>query len=224
MKKWIAICMAICLLLSAMAMAETDAATDAPAPAGTKLPGPEEVAELESDAVEPAKAQESEATDALEETAPATEDTAEAEPTDTPETEPAEAPEIFEVWFEEGFSLSVPEGWVSYAVSEEDRADGVRYALGDGSGKRLLYILIEPSRMADIETLSEAVENAEGLTRTGELTFGGVDFVAFIDARQNASCCATLIGGDRVVFMFTPQTDSDYMLAASRLMETFNKL
>ena len=126
----------------------------------------------------------------------------------------------FTLRFDEGFSLSLPEGWVSYPVEDES----IRYALGDGSGERMLYIQMQPTGIADTDALSEAVENTDGLNRTGALTFGDTAFVAFIDPRRNASCCATLWNGELAVFMFTPQTDSDYMLTVSQLMESFNRL
>ena len=88
----------------------------------------------------------------------------------------------------------------------------------------MLYIQFKPTRMTDIDALTEAVESTDGLDKTGTLTFGGTDFVAFIDARQNASCCATLWGDELAVFAFTPQTDSDFMLTASQLMESFSTL
>ena len=166
-----------------------------------KLPAPEVVAEL---------------TDVDEETA---EEAEAPEAADSPE-----AGEDFELWFEEGFSLTLPGGWVSYAVSDQDREAGVRYALGDGTGARNLYIQVADTSIADVDALSEAVENTDGLNKTGDLTFGGVEFVAFIDAAQNASCCATLLDGALATFVFTPQTDSDYMLTVSRVMESFNKL
>lgn len=125
------------------------------------------------------------------------------------------------VWFEEGFGLSIPEGWVSYPVSEEDRAKGVRYALGDGSDSHYLYIQFDPTDIRTAEALAEAVDGEEGITRTGSLMFGDADFVAFIDSVQNASCCATLWGDQLVIFAFTPQTDPDYMLTATQLMESF---
>ena len=206
MKKLIAILLTACLLTGFAALAEEEPAE--------KLPAPEVVAEL------------TEVADAAEDTE-APEETETPEATDIPEAEPSEEPagagEDFELWFEEGFSLTLPEGWVSYPVSDEDRDGGLRYALGDGSGRNL-YIQFAETSIGDAEGLSEAVENTEGLNRTGDLSFGGVDFVAFIDALQNASCCATILNGEMLTFVFTPQTDSDFMLTASRVMESFNVL
>lgn len=242
MKRWIAIMIA-CLMLISCALAEE-------AGEASRLPAPEEVAEIESvDAVEAAGSAEAEAAEASEEAeegedpseADAAEDTAEPaedapeateipeaestpEPDGTEEPEPTPEPEDCEVWFEEGFGLTLPGGWVSYDVSDEDRESGVRYALGDGTGERMLYIQFKAVGASDVEALSEAVENTDGLTKTGDLTFGDTSFVTFIDARQNASCCATLWGGEMAAFVFTPQSDSDFMLTASQLMESFKIL
>lgn len=240
MKRWIAIWMAAALLLSHCALAEADV---------SRLPAPEEVAEIEnigeaaSDEAEAEAPEEEAAEEAAasgeetpEDTAtaegeaqaaksteiPEAEPTPEAGTTDEPEATPE--PEDSELWFEEGFGLTLPGGWVSYSLSDEDRESGIRYALGDGTGARNLYIQFKAVSVADIAALSEAVENTEGLSKTGDLTFGDTGFVTFIDARQNASCCATLWNDDMLAFVFTPQSDSDFMLTASRIMESFRIL
>lgn len=223
MKKWIAIGLAACLALmtGTVALAEDDAdATEA-----SVLPAPEEVAEIEAADDEDTEAAPEQGDDEGEVAGAALE----TETTGIPEAEPTETPVpeesgSVEVWFEEGFALSLPEGWVSYDVSDEDREDGIRYSLGDGSGERMLYIQLKSTRIQDVGALGEAVENTDGLSKTGDLSFGDTDFVAFIDSRQNASCCATLWGSDLVVFIFTPQTDSDFMLTASQIMESFDIL
>ena len=45
----------------------------------------------------------------------------------------------FTLRFDEGFALSLPEGWVSYPAGEGP----ICYALGAGDGTRYLYILIQ---------------------------------------------------------------------------------
>lgn len=129
--------------------------------------------------------------------------------------------DAFTLWFEEGFGLSVPEGWVSYPVAEEDAAAGVRYALGDGKGENFLYIQAQPTLLEDVGALSERIEADERLSRTGDLVFGGTPFVAFIDEARGVSGCATLWRGELVIFLFTPQSDSAFMMTATELMETF---
>lgn len=131
---------------------------------------------------------------------------------------------LFTLWFEEGFSLSLPEGWVSYAVNAEDATKGIRYALGDGQGDHFLYIQLVPTDIGDSAALERAVEASPDCSKTGNLSFNGASFVTFIDSARNASCCATLLNSRLLTFIFTPQSDSDYMLTVSRLMATFTKL
>ncbi|MBR2696999.1 MAG: hypothetical protein IKE76_00250 [Clostridia bacterium] len=239
MKKRIAILLAMALMLSLGALAQDGTQGDEAAD-GSKLPAPEVVASMESAAEDDGPAAEADAPEATDE--PEAEATDEPEATDIPEAEATPepdaeatpepdagateqpAPETCAVWFEEGFGLSLPGDWLSYPVSDADRAAGIRYALGDAAGANMLYIQFKPTRMADIDALAEAVESTEGLDKTGTLTFGGTDFVTFIDSRQNASCCATLWGDALAVFVFTPQNDAGFMLTASRLMESFNTL
>ena len=126
-----------------------------------------------------------------------------------------------QVWFEEGFGLTLPAEWVSYPVSEADQAAGLRYALGDGTGEHFLYIQLTPTALRDADELMEAVDAGETHTKRGALTFNGTRFTTFIDSEANASCCSTLWGDKLLILMFTPQTDPDFMLAASKVMETF---
>ena len=125
------------------------------------------------------------------------------------------------LWFEEGFGLTLPAGWVSYPVSEADQAAGMRYALGDGTGEHFLFIQLTPTALRDADELIEAVDAGETHTKRGTLTFNGTRFITFIDSEANASCCSTLWGDKLLILMFTPQTDPDFMLAASKVMETF---
>ena len=212
MKKWLAILLAACLLLCTAALGEASP-TEAPAEEAATA-APEETPEAE-----PTAAPEGAEEDAAEE-APADVDTTEAE--GESDTEEPEAP--VELWFEEGFGLTFPAGWVRYAVSEADRAAGIRYALGDGSGEHFLYVQMQSTRLDGIEALSGLIGQTEGIEKTGDLTFGEAPFVAFIDDAQNASGCATLWGGEIVTFLFTPQDDSAYMMAATEIMESFRTL
>ena len=119
--------------------------------------------------------------------------------------------------FDEGFALTLPSGWVRYQVSEP----GVRYALGDGSGERFLYILAEPSTYANFEALSAELEAREDCGKISALDLGGQPFAAFIVPGQNASGCATIWNHEVLTFMFTPQSDSDYMLTVAQIMASF---
>jgi len=126
--------------------------------------------------------------------------------------------ETFELHFDEGFSLRIPRGWVSYPI--EDAA--IRYALGDGEG-RYLYILGQSADFADFEAMRAAIDAREDCGKTSPLDLNGQPFAAFIVPGLNASGCATLLNGEALTFLFTPQDDSDYMLAVAQIMASFVK-
>ena len=128
----------------------------------------------------------------------------------------AEGKGAFTLRFDDGFSLSLPEGWVSYPPSE-----GVRYALGDGSGARYLYILAGPSEYEDFDALQAAISGRERCQSTSALDLNGQRFAAFIAGDLNASGCATLMNGEQITFLFTPQDDPEYMLAVAEIMASF---
>ena len=123
----------------------------------------------------------------------------------------------FTLAFDEGFSLALPEGWVSYPATDRT----IRYALGDGSGERFLYILAEPTALASFEEVQAALESGEGIGKTSALDLNGQPFAAFIAQDLNASGCATLLNGETITFLFTPQSDSEYMLTVARIMASF---
>lgn len=132
----------------------------------------------------------------------------------------AQGDEMFTLWFEEGFSLDLPEGWVSYPVNETGDSD-IRYILGDKDGSRYLYVVIRESTHSTIQSLDAALSGHESYQKTGDLTFSGQKFLAFIDPSQNISGCMTLLDGDLLSFIFTPQNDSDYMLLAASIMNHY---
>ena len=122
----------------------------------------------------------------------------------------------FTLRFDEGFRLSLPEGWVSYPAE----GTNARYILGDGAG-RYLYVLVQPSPYADFDALSAAIDAREDWGKTSPLDLNGRAFAAFIAPALNASACATLLNGETLVFLFTPQDDSDYMLTAAEIMASY---
>lgn len=134
----------------------------------------------------------------------------------------AESADVFTLWFEEGFSLDIPEGWVSYAVPQEDAADGIRYALGDGLGERYLYIRTEKTEITDFEGLRAAIEAREDCSKPNELSLNGQPFASFVLRNANTSGCATLYDGQLLTFLFTPQSDQEYMLLLARIMASFS--
>ena len=125
--------------------------------------------------------------------------------------------EKFALSFDEGFSLTLPAGWVSYSSSDPS----IRYALGDGSGERFLYILAQDTELDDFEALREAIDAHEDCGKASALDLNGQPFAAFIVPALNASGCATLWNGQMLAFLFTPQDDSDYMLTVAEIMASF---
>ena len=129
----------------------------------------------------------------------------------------AEGAPTMDIHFEDGFTLSIPEGWVSYAAGDGP----IRYALGDGAGERFLYILVQPSEFEDFEAVQAAIDSRADCTKTSYLDLNGHAFAAFISPRLNASGCSTLLEDRVVTFLFTPQDDSDYMLEVAAIMASF---
>ncbi len=123
----------------------------------------------------------------------------------------------FPLRFDEGFTLSLPEGWVSYPPG----GGNTRYALGDGSGQRFLYILGQETELRDFDALRVALGQRSDCEVTSTLDLNGQPFAAFIAPQINASGCSTLLNGEILTFLFTPQDDQDYMVAVAEIMGSF---
>lgn len=134
----------------------------------------------------------------------------------------AQSDDTFTLWFEEGFSLAIPEGWVSYPVNETAAESDIRYILSDGEGAHFLYIFNRESTHTTLESLNAALTEHDSYEKTGDLTFCGQQFLAFIDSEQNISGCMTLLKDELLSFIFTPQNDSDYMLLAASIMNSYS--
>lgn len=130
----------------------------------------------------------------------------------------------FTLWFEEGFSLDLPEGWVSYPADEAAQSSDIRYILGDNESSRYMYILYRPTTYEDIALLDAAIASDAAYEKTGDLMFNGQSFIAFAMPGQDASGCMTLHDGHLLTFVYTPQSDSDYMMLAASIMDTFNSI
>ena len=129
---------------------------------------------------------------------------------------PVKDRETFTLRFEEGFRLSLPAGWVSYPAGD----DVIRYALGDGTG-RYMYVLIQPSPYEDFDALQAAIDGRDDCGKASPLDLNGQPFAAFIVPDLNASGCATVLDGQAITFLFTPQDDSEYMLTVAEIMASF---
>jgi hypothetical protein len=125
-----------------------------------------------------------------------------------------EETKTFDLRFDEGFTLSLPEGWVSYPALEGP----IRYILGAGDGARFLYILVQPAPDGGFEAMRAAIEANADCGSTSPLDLNGRAFAAFIAPRLNASGCATMVDDKVVMFLFAPQDDSEYMLTAAGIM------
>lgn len=125
----------------------------------------------------------------------------------------------FTLRFEEGFSLTLPEGWVSYGPLDENTP----YALGDGEG-RYLYVQLTDTEFDSFEALQGALDGWEGCTPTSALNLNGQTFAAFILPEQNAGGCATVLNGRQLTVLFTPQSDTEFTVAVAEIMASFTLL
>ena len=133
----------------------------------------------------------------------------------------ADAEDTIKLRFEDGFSLSLPQGWVRYEVSEADAAEGLRYILGDGNGERFLYIRKQVTELSDMDALRAEIDARPDCSRSSALDLNGQDFASFIIPDLNASGCVTLIDGHLLSFLFTPQDSKEYMLLVAEIMASF---
>ena len=213
MKQWICALLALTLLFACPALAQ-EALPDLSA-AGDGIVAAE-VVTAPSDAADAAEP----VVDAPESTEAAEPDAADA----TVEAESQEAVETVTVAFEDGFSLELPGDWLHYEVSDEMAQSGVLYCLSDASGERWLYIQSWITDCADIDALCALIQQTAQPQTSGVYEFNGTQFVVYDLTEGDVSCCAALLG-DRVLnFVFTPQSDSDFMVIAARIIGTFTVL
>ena len=138
--------------------------------------------------------------------------------------EPAAAQSPVTLAFEDGFSLELPADWLHYEVSDEMAQSGVLYCLSDAAGERWLYIQSWTTDCADIHALCTLIQQTAQPQTSGVYEFNGTQFVVYDLTEGDVSCCAALLG-DRVLnFVFTPQSDSDFMVIAARIIGTFTVL
>lgn len=126
------------------------------------------------------------------------------------------------VTFEDGFSLSVPSGWVSYQVCEENRQNGYLYCLGSPDGSRLMYIQRWAAEYTDLEALQADLEACPNITlRSASVNANGVEFLMYNFGDCDASGCMTFCEDSVINLLFTPQSDTENMLIAASTMESF---
>lgn len=140
------------------------------------------------------------------------------------DAEPAEASDSVTLGFEEGFAIELPAGWLHYTVTEEMAVDGVVYCLSDAAGECWLYIQEWQSDCSDADALLELVNNVASPLNSGKYNFNGTDFVVYDLETSDVSCCATLMDGKILNFVFTPQSNADFMVTAAQVIGTFTVL
>ena len=138
--------------------------------------------------------------------------------------EPDAAQDAVTLAFEDGFSLELPADWLHYEVSDEMAQSGVLYCLSDAAANRWLYIQSWSTDCADIDALCALIRETAQPQTSGVYEFNGTQFVVYDLTDEDVSCCAALLN-DRVLnFVFTPQSDSDFMVIAARIIGTFTVL
>ncbi len=204
MKRWFCALIALALLISCPAVAQE--ATDAQTALGS-ITAAEVVT---ADSTEPAPTGEAS-------TSPEADDT-EVPPASTPEPAP------ITIAFEDGFSLELPGDWLHYEVSDEMAQKGVLYCLSDAAAERWLYIQSWITDCADIDALSALITETSNPQTSGVYDFNGTPFVVYDLTEGDVSCCAALLNGRVLNFVFTPQSDADFMVTAAQIIGTFTVL
>ena len=143
---------------------------------------------------------------------------AEATPEATPE------PSGIQLGFEDGFSLELPEGWLYHDRSAEMAEAGVAYCLSDAAGACSLYIQVWNTDCADLNEFKALIDRTTQPQTSGVYAFNGTDFVVYDLTEGDVSCCAALLDGRALNFVFTPQSDADYMAVAAGIMSSFTIL
>ena len=123
------------------------------------------------------------------------------------------------VTFEDGFTLSLPAGWVSYEVSPGLAADGFIYCLGSADGAQLMYIQRWATDLSTSDALHTALEAREEIKLSAADPSNGFWMYTFNEG--DCSGCATLFGGSILNLLFMPQSDSETMLIAATALESF---
>ena len=125
------------------------------------------------------------------------------------------------VTFEDGFTLSLPADWVCYAVDPALADEGFIYCLGSADGEHLMYIQRWATDLDSLEALAAYLETREEieLRFTAAEATNGFLMYNFVDV--DCSGCATLMEDSILNLLFMPQSDSESMLIAATVLESF---
>ena len=145
-------------------------------------------------------------------------------PSANTEATEAAAPEMITLGFEDGFALDLPADWKHYPLTKEMADMGVLYCLSDAEAAHWLYIQSWKSDCADMDQLLEVISAASDPGNSGIREFNGNEFIIYNIAAQNVSCCAAMAGGRVLNFVFTPQSDMDFMAQAVQIIGTFREI
>ena len=148
------------------------------------------------------------------------------EATDAPTTEATQEAvvETIALGFEDGFALDLPADWLHYPLTKEMADMGVLYCLSDAAAEHWLYIQSWKTDCADMNQLLDVISAASDPGNSGIREFNGVEFIIYNIAAENISCCAAMVGDEVLNFVFTPQSDMDFMAKAVQIIGTFREV
>lgn len=125
--------------------------------------------------------------------------------------------------FENGFSLSLPSGWVSFAVAPELKEAGFAYCLGSTDAAHLMYIQHLEGEYANFDALRAVFETRpEIVLRSTVEAASGRPFLLYNFAEEDCSGCAALYEDSVINLLFLPRSDADFMLTAAAIIDSAN--
>lgn len=131
------------------------------------------------------------------------------------------ASETVHLTFEDGFSLSLPADWVSYAVDPSLADMGCIYCLGSADGARLMYIQRWKSEYDTLEALAASFEDRNEIElRSTNISESGESFLMYSFTDADASGGMLLLEDSILNLFFTPQSDDALMLTAAAVLSS----
>lgn len=129
--------------------------------------------------------------------------------------------EFITIGFEDGFCLSLPSDWLHYPITEDMANDSVLYCLSSADASRWLYIQSWETDCTNVQDLHALISEIAQPENSGIYSFNQTDFVVYDLVDSDVSCCSVLLNGGALNFVFTPQSDSDFMLIAAQIISSF---
>lgn len=128
-------------------------------------------------------------------------------------------PETVRLAFEDGFSLSLPANWVSYAIDPALNDDGCIYCLGSADGAHLMYIQRWNTSLDNLDALAASLEGRNEIElRSNSASESGEGFLMYNFVDSDASGGMLLMDGSILNLIFTPQSDDALMLTAATVL------